>query len=147
MNNNQIFGIVSIAVGICVGLYFLWTLKRQLAKRKWIAVSGKVLESRILDNQSSLEPFVKYSYVVRGETYISDMITPNKYVFEAPASESSLNRMIAPYPVGKTIKVYFDPNNPQNAVLKKNDSILGNIIFVIVSLMFIFGGFGLMSQK
>ncbi|MGB7208141.1 MAG: DUF3592 domain-containing protein [Pyrinomonadaceae bacterium] len=145
--NNQIFGYISIAVGICVGIYFAWTLKRQLATRKWIVVSGKVLESRILDHGSSLEPYVKYSYIVRSANYISDNITPNKYVFEQPASESSLNRMIAPYPVGKTIKVYFDPQDPQNAVLKKNDSILGNIVFVVVSLIFIVVGYELMMQK
>jgi hypothetical protein len=145
--NNQIFGFISIAVGICVGIYFLWTLKRQLATGKWIAVSGKVLESRILDHGSSLEPYVKFNYVVRGATYIADKFSPNPHVYSQPASESSLNRMIAPYPVGKTIKVYFDPQNPQNAVLRKNDSILGNIILVVVSLIFIVVGFGMMRPK
>ncbi len=145
--NHQIFGFISIAVGICVGAFFVRAMKRQLATGKWIIAKGQVLESRILDHGSSLEPYVKYNYVVRGETYISDRISPNKYVFDQPASESSLHRMIAPYQVGKTIRVYFDPNNPNAAVLKKRDSIFGDIIIVAVSLMFIAAGFGLMSQK
>ena len=77
--NNQIFGLISIAVGICVGVYFVWAMKRQLATGKWIIAKGQVLESRILDHGSSLEPYVKYNYTVRGETYISDRISPNKY--------------------------------------------------------------------
>ena len=138
--NNQIFGFVSIAVGIGIGIYFAWTLKRQLATSKWIAASGKVLESRILDHGSSLEPYVKFSYVVRGETFIADKLSPNPQVYSQPASVSSLKRMIAPYAVGKPVKVYFNPENPQEAVLKKNDSILGNIIIAAVSLGFIIAG-------
>lgn len=144
--NNQIFGIISIAVGIIVGIYFLWTLKRQFATLKWIATSGKVLESRIIYNQSSYEPYVKYCYVVRGTTYVCDYITPNKSTFEQ-ATESTLNKMIAPYPVGNPVEVYFNPQNPREAVLKKNDSIFGSIIFVVVSGIFIVAGFALMSQK
>jgi Protein of unknown function (DUF3592) len=145
--NNQIFGFISIAVGIGIAAYFVWAMKRQLATGKWIAASGKVLESRILDHGSSLEPYVKYSYVVRGQTYISERMAPNNYVYDQPASMSSINRMIAPYAVGKTIKVYFDPNNPQDAVLKKRDSIFGDIILVVVSLIFIFVGLGLVTGK
>jgi Protein of unknown function (DUF3592) len=145
--NNQTFGLISLAVGICVGIYFAWAMKRQLATGKWIAASGKVLESKILDHGSSLEPYVKYSYVVRGQTYISERMAPNKYVYDQPASMSSINRMIAPYAVGKTIKVYFDPNSPQDAVLKKSDSILTNITLVVVSGIFIFVGLGLAFGK
>jgi Protein of unknown function (DUF3592) len=145
--NNQTFGLISIAVGICVGIYFAWAMKRQLATGKWIAASGKVLESKILDHGSSLEPYVKYSYVVRGQTYISERMAPNKYVYDQPASMSSINRMIAPYAVGKTIKVYFDPNSPQDAVLKKSDSILTHIVLVVVSGIFIFVGLGLVVGK
>jgi hypothetical protein len=145
--NNQIFGFISIAVGIGVAAYFVWAMKRQLATGKWIAASGKVLESRILDHGSSLEPYVKYSYVVRGQTYISERMAPNAYVYDQSASMSSVNRMIAPYAVGKTIKVYFDPNNPQDAVLKKSDSILTNVILVVVSGIFIFVGLGFLIKK
>jgi hypothetical protein len=145
--NNQFFGFISIAVGIGVGVYFVWAMKRQIATKNWIASRGQVLESRILDHGSSLEPYVKYNYVVRGQTYISDRMAPNKYVFDQPASKSSLNRMIAPYTVGKMVKVYFDPNNPQDAVMKKSDSILVNIILAVVSLIFIFVGFGLVVGK
>ena len=145
--NSQIFGFISITVGLGIGIYFVWSLKRQLATGKWIAATGKVLESRILDHGSSLELYVKYSYVVRGQTYIAVKLSPNPKVYSQPASESSLNRMLAPFTVGKTTKVYFDPQNPQNAVLKKNDSIFGNIIILIVSLIFVFGGLGLMLKK
>jgi hypothetical protein len=145
--NNQIFGFISIAVGVGLALYFVWAMKRQLATVKWFAASGKVLESKILDHGSSLEPYVKYSYVVRGQTYISERMAPNAYVYDQPASKSSLNRMIAPYTVGKTIKVYFDPTNPQDAVLKKSDPILTNVILVIVSGIFIFVGLGLVVGK
>jgi hypothetical protein len=138
--NNQTFGFILIAVGVCVGIYFAWTLKRQLITSKWFAASGKVLESRILDHGSSLEPYVKFSYSVRGETFIADKLSPNPQVYSQPASVSSLNRMIAPYAIGKPVKVYFNPENPQEAVLKKNDSILGNIIIAAVSLAFIIGG-------
>jgi Protein of unknown function (DUF3592) len=145
--NNQTFGLISIAVGICVGIYFAWAMKRQLATGKWIATSGKVLESRILDHGSSLEPYVKFSYAVRGETYIADRISPNPHVVSKPASEWSLKRSIAQYVVGKPVKVYFNPENPQEAVLKKNDSILANIIIAAVSLAFIIAGLVFLVKK
>jgi hypothetical protein len=147
---DQTAGIISIVVGIVVGIgvgiYFLWTLKRQLATRKWPAVSGKVLESSILEDSDSFELYVKYNYTVGGKTYISERIAPNKYTYENPAA-STLKQMIAPYPAGKTVIVYFDPQNPQNALLKNHDSMWVNIFFALFSLGFIVGGFGLMSQK
>jgi Protein of unknown function (DUF3592) len=145
--NNQTFGFIAIAVGIGVGIYFVRALKRQFATGKWIAASGEVLESKVLDHGSSLEPYVKYSYVVRGQTYISDRMAPNQYVFSQPASISSVEKMIAPYRAGKPIKIYFNPQNPQDAVIKKSDSMFGNIIILAVSLIFIIAGLGLMNKK
>lgn len=145
--NIQVFGFISIAVGAVVGLYFARSIKRQRAISRWIAAKGQVLESRIQDNGSSLEPYVKYNYVVRGKTYISDRIAPNNYVVSAPASASSLERIIAPYPAGKSIDVYYDPNSPQNAVLEKTDAIFGAIIIISVSLMFFVFGLAMVLGK
>jgi hypothetical protein len=138
---NQIFGFFAIAVGLAIGIFFVRAIARQRATRAWLAARGQVAESRIQDNGSSLEPYVKYTYVVRGTTYTSDRIAPNNYVTSAPASAASLASAIARYPAGKSVDVYYDPNSPDNAVLEKTDAIFPNIVILSVSLVFI--GFGL----
>jgi Protein of unknown function (DUF3592) len=148
--NNQLFGVISIAVGLGLGAFFVMAMRRMLATRSWSVGRAQVLESYVNDSENSLALHVKYSYIVRGTRYVSDTIAPNNYAYDNPACKASLasmQKMLAPYPVGATVPVYFDPQDPQKAVLTRSESIFTNAIIVLVALIFIVVGFGLMGSK
>ncbi|MGO9700740.1 MAG: DUF3592 domain-containing protein, partial [Xanthobacteraceae bacterium] len=57
---------------------------------------------------------VQYEYVVGGRRFVSDRIMFTHRGF----SESETQRLVDAYPVNKNIAVYFDPKNPDSAVLQ-----------------------------
>lgn len=68
----------------------------------------------------SYEVWVNYSYAVGNVTYQGSKISSGQswtYTLE-PAQE-----MLATYPKGKEVTVYFDPMDPKKAVLEKGNSI------------------------
>jgi hypothetical protein len=148
--NNQTFGVICIVAGMAVGGYFSRAMWRMIGTHRWKIGRAKILESYVIDNASSVEPYVKYSYTANGVSYESETIAPNNYVISSPSTAASLRsmeRMIAAYPVGAQVKMYFDPSNPQNSVLTTSEPIFGNLVVLFVSLMFLTAGWSLMSAK
>jgi hypothetical protein len=59
-------------------------------------------------------PDVRYEYIVGGRLFVSDRIMFAHRGF----SKLQTRRLVDAYPVNKIIAVYFDPKNPQSAVLE-----------------------------
>jgi hypothetical protein len=60
-------------------------------------------------------PQVSYDYSVGGRDYHSDLINlaDNSY-----SDAHTAEKMLAPYPKGKGVSVYYDPGQPEKAVLE-----------------------------
>jgi Protein of unknown function (DUF3592) len=142
--DNQFAGFVCLLVGAASGAYFFWSLSKSKRLSKWIVTEGTVLESKLLPFGDSFEPYVKYQYAVRGENFVHD-----KFMSFSIVCEYSFlaKKHLKPYPVGKTVKVYFDRNNPQDAVLEKQEAISQYVLRIVLSLIFIIGGIVLLFQK
>jgi hypothetical protein len=136
--SNQIAGFICLLVGASAGIFFVYTLMRAKQLSKWIVTQGTVLESKLRPvGYDSFEPFVAFEYQVRGKAYKHDTDKKFNYIYE---DERYAMKKLKAFQVGKPVKVYFDPKNPQDSVLEKRDAIWLYFFWAIFSSFFIFCG-------
>jgi len=133
-----------------LGIFFLftWVQNLQMARssKSWPAVQGTVVSSnvvRVLDSTDkngkrhySYKGLVKYSYRVEGQNHISTRISFGDY---STSSAGHGERIVANYPGGKEVRVYYDPDFPVHAVLERRAG-FGNFIPALVGFLFLLGG-------
>ncbi len=124
-----IFISLIIAVFALAGLFMLfkllqdsWMVKKS---RDWAVTQGEVLFSGV-ESQTSMDEDgtnttflakVIYRYQVAGKTYEN-----NQIAFNSDLSTANYTRqadLAAQYPQGTPITVYYDPDDPENAVLER----------------------------
>ena len=112
-------GLMAIFIGMqeIIGAY---------SSKGWPSVMGTVIRSKVLVSKSSTSssgqlsrtetsytPDVAYRYVVDGTTIKNDNIryglATNKYISE---------NLVKQYPVGKEVKIFYNPGNPKQSVLQ-----------------------------
>jgi hypothetical protein len=88
--------------------------------RAWPTVPGRVLSSRVSYDRSNREtdgfPYVTYSYEVNGKTYQDANIVPGELY---TGSQTYAEKIVARYPKGAAVTVYYNPKNPSSAFLEK----------------------------
>ena len=124
-----------------LGALLLWLGWRGQQKMKasmaWPYVLGKVVAASVRqvvergDAQTrditNYVPFVQYEYQVGGQNYQG-----NRLAFQEKGynSHKKAFKLVAAYPAGNPVSVYYDPANPQNAVLERKAH--GNNILLVV---------------
>lgn len=103
-----------VTVLICsavIGHFAIANLNKLRAMRDWPAVTGTVVESRIV-GERAIVPFVVYTYELDSNPYrgTSDLGTPafgnkSKRLNEAET-------LLADYPVGTRVEVHYNPVDP-----------------------------------
>ena len=134
-----------IFFGVGVGLsYWGWTILQDArASASWPSVQGQVTSSvvdRSTDSEggTSYSPEVDYEYTVNDQRFSADRI---KFGENSYSSRRQAEDVVARYPVGQTVAVYYDPVEPETAVLEPGVSsgsyiVIGiGAIFVLVSLV------------
>jgi hypothetical protein len=107
-----IFNVIFLAV-----LFFMRRKMQQVST--WSSTMGTVLMSTI-ERRSSSEggytdyPVVQYSYQINGQAYQSYKLAPGPEV-----GGSGARKVVAKYPSGAQVMVFYDPQNPSDAVLEK----------------------------
>ena len=85
---------------------------------EWPSVNGTVLSARLVSHGSIRYradfPEISYSYEVGGKVYKSRHISAGGEMGGVTAQS-----VLARYPVGSQVTVYYDPKKPKNAVLEK----------------------------
>ena len=143
MSANALFWtqIAAVCFLILIGCQFygLWRARQQTAaNRAWPAADGEIiacdLERRSIEDDSAEESFaaaVRYRYQIAGQNYEGDAISTGGPTVTARAlAETIADR----YPVGRRLRVFYDPRNPASAVLEKgvNANLAAIIVFLIV---------------
>jgi hypothetical protein len=131
--------------------------RKAQASQNWPTATGRVLEARLQhsttsdaegDMTTSYYPQVEYEYVVQGQTFHGNKIAfgPQK----TSSSQSKAQTTLASYPPGVAIPVYYNPVQPQEAVLEKSAPagmmglIIGIILVVISACLGLGGAFALL---
>lgn len=147
---------------ICMGIFILvflggggYMIYRSVQDRKkarasltWPSTQGRVIESRVIESRSTdsdgdtsttYRPYIKYEYQVVGSVFTSDKLAVGPAVSTSNyrKSEEKVRQM----PIGAAVTVYYNPDDPTDAVLEQRSNakllmILG-IVFAAVGLCFL----------
>jgi len=112
----------------------LFVIRRSFGSKSWPKTVGTVVSTEVkrtvthTANSVSYEPYVKYTYSVRGQQYAHDKltaaVTPG---IREPAGAAAI---VAKYPVGHQVTVFYNPADPGDAVLGAGGS-SGDWYFVL----------------
>jgi hypothetical protein len=134
-----VFGLIGAGLS-----YWGWTiLQNARASASWPTAEGVISSSEVshstdAEGGDSYSPEVDYQYTVDGLPFSDSTIKfgENSYDRRRTAEE-----IAATYPVGRPVTVYYDPEEPDNAVLEPGVSggsyiVLGiGVIFILVALV------------
>jgi hypothetical protein len=122
--NNELLLTVGIIVFVlfilnAVFLSIIFFMRRRMAiVSQWPATMGNVImstiERRSSDDGYTNYPVVQYSYQVGGQTYQSNKLAPGPEV-----GGTGAGKVIAKYPAGAHVMVFYNPQNPSEAVLER----------------------------
>ena len=115
-------GIIGFVLLILNALFLtiIFFMRRKMAAvSQWPSTMGSVIMSRIEQRSSSESgytdyPVVQYSYQVGGQTYQSYKLAPGPEV-----GGTGAGKVIARYPAGAQVMVFYNPQNPSEAVLER----------------------------
>ncbi len=138
-NANPItLGLIFAIVGGAIFFVFaLPPLQYASTSKSWPTVPGIVSRSEVSvwkkDSQTHYQPDIAYSYTIDGKKYSSSKIT----VGEPPLDNnvSKAKSVQAKYPVGKEVKVWYDPELPESAALEPGIK-TGDIMLASISILF-----------
>lgn len=134
-----------------IGIGMLIKLVRNFSKarhsKNWLSTTGKIISSE-LDAQTTADENgyetttyianVLFQYVVNESTFEGDCIN---FDYGIRTSNRDLEKSIVEqYPVGSQVKVYYDPEDPQQAVLEKRvnnifTTILVSAVFILIGVI------------
>jgi hypothetical protein len=121
-----------------VGLYWLVPdLLRQLASNQWPQTEGQVKEliaKPWWDEKAKINKYygrVVYSYTVDGKQYTSDLTELGPGTKRVDRQTALMD--VEEYHPGQRLAVYYDPDNPQQAVIEKGASTVHLVLLVVLS--------------
>jgi hypothetical protein len=129
--------------------------------KTWPTTSGRVLRSEVELRRShsseggyssSYYPVVLYEYEVMGQRYQSTTLSPG--LEYGLGFQGRVQARVAKYPVGSTVLVYYNPQNPAQAVLEHSatgNRIMGYVAVLVLvilacTLVMTLGAFGFAGQ-
>ena len=145
-NNSLRSYILVLAVPILLffipGIALLVTGVNQIiyeySSKDWPRAEGKIFTSKVTSYTSKRTYYranIIYEYKTSGKEYSSSEIN---FWITSDLDEEKIRGVVAKYPVGKSVLVYYDPDNPTIAVLEPEPSWL-NIGFFFGPIIFIAG--------
>jgi Protein of unknown function (DUF3592) len=167
LTNNlggMISGLVALPfIIIAIVFIFLWLRgRRQVSSAlNWPAVSGKVVFATVETRHShsssggtstAYYPNVTYEYTINGQRYQSSQISFGSQV--GLGNYNAVLKKVVGYPINSMVQVYYNPDNPAQAVLEKSAPASKIFLFVAVlivailacTLTFTLGGMSFISN-
>jgi len=144
MKIRLIIGIILIIGSIASLVKALDVNKDVSATSGWSCVDGEIIKSELVvakfsqtKTGAAWSPEIEYCYTVNDKEYTSNMImfggvTPGRH-------NKMYERYIDSYPKDSIVKVYYDPTQPENAVLKPLETWGFKKYYLLASVLAIFG--------
>jgi hypothetical protein len=148
MKFSEFMSILFGAALMIMGVGFIIPASNTLLSQQWPSAAGEVSISRVVYMKSSSLKFgttttysaeIAYQYTVGDRHYTGTNISFNDHSnIDSSLAESTVMR----YPTGNTVKVYYNPGDPGEAVLDTGftSDLLGNVVFGAL-LSLVGGGF------
>jgi Protein of unknown function (DUF3592) len=124
-----VIGIIMIIVGFYFVAYQIPAVTSGLQSQSWKATTATVLSSRWLTHHATGDeynqtyegkgymhtPEIAYSYTVKGRKF-----SANRYQFGDTGRRyvNDIRGIVARYPVGRTVRVTYNPSDPSQSVLE-----------------------------
>ena len=133
--NILVVGIIGLVLVIlnAVFLGVIFFMRRKMAAvSQWPSTMGTVMMSTI-EQRSSSEggytdyPVVQYSYQVGGQAHQSYKLAPGPEV-----GGTGARKVVARYPAGAQVMVFYNPQNPSDAVLERKAPAQGLMWFMLI---------------
>ncbi len=107
----------ALALGlILAGLY---TMRESSRSRGWLKTGGTIVSSTVTEfngkSGRTYRPMVMYAYTVGAVRYMSSRINFGQL---ATSRRGSAEGYVTRYPAGRRVDVYYDPQDPEHAVLE-----------------------------
>ena len=140
MNTQLICIIGGNGVLLVLVLYIMiFTYRKTAAVKQWPSTMGIVfktaVERRLSRRHYVNYAIVKYSYQVGERTYQNAKVS-----LGSAASGKDAKRVVARYPVGAQVMVFYNPQNPSEAVLERKNStqlaILWLTLIIVISMSY-----------
>jgi hypothetical protein len=133
------FGIIFIILAIGAIALGLWTRQMSLKVASWPQIEGKIIASTLEQDPHDADssPRIVYQYEIDGRRYEGSQITYAGTSNSVDAKQA----LVARYPVGRCVNVYYNPEAPQSAVLENEPSsiwlglVVTGIVFFIVGVI------------
>lgn len=148
--SNIFIPLIFIIIGVVLLFIYFRSLAKVRSSQAWPAVQGTVVESWVRESEStdsegsvsySYYPEIRYQYQVMGNEYQGDKISFGPKV---GGIRSRAEKAIAKYPTGANVMIYYQPDNPINAVLERSVSkvllVLGIIFFLVGIFIYVLWG-------
>jgi len=132
----KVFAVFMLLGGSALLAFGAYRLYYGYASKKWPTTQGLVLLSHVKkgrgskSNRTTYKAVVSYSYKVKNKTYEGSRVS---FGDGASSNHKVACKLVDMFPKGKTIKVYYKPEDPENAVLVPGIHWIG----------FLLGGIGL----
>jgi hypothetical protein len=109
-------GVITLAYGAVSSMEAFYS-------SSWPSVEGVITLSQIdtflsesdTGSTTMYHPQVSYNFRVDGTVYQSDLINLGDY---STTNLQWAQKWLSPYPIGKTVSVFYDPGRPEKAVLE-----------------------------
>jgi hypothetical protein len=128
LSANILIPLIFVVIGLVLLYIYFRSLAQVRASEGWSAVQGTVVESWVrrsdtTDNDGSVSssyyPEVRYKYQVMGNEFQGEKIT---FGPKGGGNHYAAEKVIAKYPSGANVMVYYQPDKPNNAVLERSVS-------------------------
>jgi hypothetical protein len=144
-NIDLIGAIVSLSLGLLVIVAGVEINRRGDTTRSWPTTPGTILVSEVVTLKSKFEAVITYTYTIESHTYTSDRIYHRALPYYSEREQAQV--LVAEFPPGQTVPIYYNPADPQYAVLVPGKTIEGTIFIVIGAVLLVFGLVGIAAFR
>lgn len=130
-----VFGLIFLIAGYLVAFKFgAPILENAKASEQWPKASGRITASHVetsrdSENKNMYSAQVTYEYEVEGTTYTDDTVWfGGDY---SSSNRSDAQQTVSKYPAGQTVDVYYQPDDPANAVLEPGAKFTSYLVYGI----------------
>ncbi len=141
---------------ICSGVFFLiglaimasgWmTFHKSNQAANWLTTIGTITTSEVIRSTGgklSFSAHVVYQYSAQGGNHVSTRVSIAELMGIIDTGQNQAMAKVKKYPINSTVTVYYDPQNPQRAVLEKGGDAslfyLGGVFLVFALIIWFLG--------